>query len=136
MSTPRPVMTGGAVFLALAVAGFLAGCAATSPMRPSISGEPQLPYRDYMLAAGRPSPAYAELVSVRADGSCDFRFHQPSSDTPPDGYFRTSAKPGEQIDGGASDFYGRLLNADYSRQAAAIRVYDLADAKCGDPGDP
>jgi len=114
------------LFVALTAVSLLGGCAATSPTHFSNSDDSQLPHRDYTLAAGRPSPAYAELVRVHRDGSCDFRFHQPSSDTPQDGYFRTSAKPGEQIDGGMSDFQGRLLSANFARQTATIRVYDLS----------
>ena len=106
--------------LLLAIALGLTGCASRSPIVDS-----RLPHRDVVLTAGRKSASYAELVRVRPDGTCEFRFHQPSSGTPADGYFRTTARVGDQIDGGDSDFHGFLVAADATRQTATVREYEL-----------
>jgi hypothetical protein len=84
-----------------------------------------LKYEDHSLQAKRKSPTYPELVRANADGSCDFRFYQPTSDNPADGYFKSSARPGETIDGGTSDYYGFLVSCDSKRQEAVVRDFYL-----------
>jgi len=107
--------------------GFVIAATACSTSQKSqqSNGKWQPPHHDVVLAAGRKGPSYAELVRVRPDGTCDFRFYQPSSDVRSDGYFRTTARVGEQVDGGASDYYGRVVSADPVHQTAIVREYQL-----------
>ena len=88
-----------------------------------------LKHKDFVLEAGRKSPAYPELVRANRDGSCDFRLRQPGSDTSADGYYHTRARPNQQIKEGDSDFYGFLLVCDYTTQRATIRDFDLSTVK-------
>src|ERR1041385_1776052 len=99
------------------------GACSTSEKNHWSKGKWQPTYRDVFLTAGQKGPSYAELVRVRPDGTCEFRFYQPSSDVPSDGYFRTTAKAGEQIDGGASDYHGEVLSATAAHQTAIVREY-------------
>ena len=101
------------------------GACGTSEKSHWSNGKWQPPQRDVLLSAGRKGASYAELVRVQPDGTCELRFYQASSDVAPDGYFRTSAKVGEQIDGGDSDYYGKVVSADPQHQTAVIREYKL-----------
>ena len=98
----------------------MAGCS-TEPLDQLASWDRHLAHRDYTVTRTSRDP---QLLAVEPTGRCRFRFYQPVEENP-DGYFYTSASPGEQIDGGTSDFTAKLLNADFKRQQATIRQYDL-----------
>ena len=81
---------------------------------------PRCKHRDFSLTAGKASPkgCYPSLVRVEKNGRAIFRLEQ-------DGPVFVSARAGDQIPEGESDFYGVVLRVYSRRQTVVIRNYDL-----------
>lgn len=88
----------------------------------------QLAHRDYVLVVGHNPPVGCpELVRMHPDGTSEFRFYMPDAQdaVEPDGYQYTEAKPGEVLSFSETDFFSKLMSADYAHQKAILRVYNL-----------
>jgi len=99
----------------------LASCATKPLVSHTLANQaPRCAFRDYTLTAGRPSSSdcYPELVRVRRGGQALLRLQQERA-------IYVRAIPGYMIPEGDSDFCGVLLSADFRRQIAVVRQYDL-----------
>ncbi len=86
-------------------------------------------YKDHILYAGRPSNTYPELVRVHPDGSCEFRLYQPGGDNNVGDYFHVTVSSPNQIPEGTSDYYGFVLECNFSKQSAKVREFDMSSPK-------
>ena len=104
---------------------FVASCtlAQTSPIQ--LGPEKSFKYQDNRIYAGKSSPVHPELVRANPDGTCEFRLEQSHGGEGDDPYFKTSARAGEQINEGESDYFGFVIECDASKNSALIRSFDL-----------